>query len=95
MKNDTTDHLNSIMTHTNTSVGTFSYNCKCFRQNIIQCLALFQTFFELSGLSAKFFVRQCFHLRSESFNLIYDRINTLQLIFTMGSENLLYNVHIP
>ena len=39
MKNDTTDHLNSIMTHTNTSVGTFSYNCKCFRQNIIQCLA--------------------------------------------------------
>ena len=50
MKNDTTNDLYTIMFHTKNSFRAFTYDCKSLRKKIIQCLALAQTFLELSGL---------------------------------------------
>ena len=50
MQDDTADQLYPVMAHPHTSICTFSYNCICLRENIIQCLSLFETFFKLSCL---------------------------------------------
>ena len=56
MKNNTTDDLYPVMLHTKNSFGTFTYNCKCLRKKVIQCLAFAQTFLEFSGLVSQLLI---------------------------------------
>ena len=45
VKNDTTDNLYAVMLHAEHTFCCFTNRCKCFRQKVIQSLALFQTLF--------------------------------------------------
>ena len=56
MQDNTTNDLYTVMLHTKNSLRAFTYYGECFRKKIIQCLALAQTFLELSGLVSQLFI---------------------------------------
>ena len=56
VKNDTTDKLYTVMLHSKDTFAGLTYNGKCLRKQVIQCLSLFETFLELSRFSFQFLV---------------------------------------
>ena len=94
MKNNSADQLYSVVTHAQTPEGRFADSRIRFRQKIIQRFSFFQAFLKFSCLSSEFFIRQRLHLRLQCLYPVYNGIDSLQFIFTVGSENFLYNTHI-
>ena len=94
VQNNTTDKLYSVMTHTDTSPCCLSYNGISLRKNVVKRLSFIQSVLKLLCFSFQFLIWQRLHRRSKSFDPVYDRINSFQLIMAVGSENLFYNTHI-
>ena len=77
MKNNSSDQLYSVMLHAKCTSCRLTHNCKRLRQNIIQCLCVFQTALKFLCLILKLLVGKLLHLRPQRFNLIYNGIDTL------------------
>ena len=95
VQDDSSDQLNSVVSHAKRSRCALPHDRICLRQDVIQRLAVFQPLLELPCLSAQFLIAQSLHLWPERLDTVHDRIDPLQLILAVGSENLLYYTHIP
>ena len=93
MENDPSDQLYPVMSHSKTSFCRLPHNRICLRQNIIQRLAVRKTLFELSCLIFQLLIGQYLYLRFQCIDPVYDRVDTLQFIFTVRTENFLYKPH--
>ena len=94
MQDNTSDNLYSVVPHSECSVCSFPYDRVSLRQDIVQSLSLCKALFKLSGLASELFIRKSFHLRLHRLDPVNDRVDPLQLVLAVSTENLLYNAHI-
>ena len=86
MQDDTADELYTVVLHTENTFAGFTDGGEGFGEQIVEGFAVGEAFSELSGLVAEFFVGHVLHGRSQSFDFIYDRIDTLQLALAVRSK---------
>ena len=90
---NTTDDLHTERLHSKTSYGCFPAYSKRFRQNIIQCLAIFQAFFELIRLISQLLIGHFLHLLVISLNFIRNFSNLLYLLRVQVAKNFFHETH--
>ena len=87
MQDNTTNQLYPVMLHTKHTLRSLADSREGLYQQIIQGLAIGQTLLEFFCLSLQFFIRKLLHLRAERFDPIHQRVNQLQLPFTVSTKH--------
>ena len=88
VQHDAADDLYAVVTHTQYAVGCLAHGCECFGQQLVQVFAVLIALLELRGLAAQLLVCQLTVLVLERHDLVRDRIDLLQLMARVGTENL-------
>ena len=94
VQNDAADELNRIRLHAQHPPGSFPDSRKSFGEQIVQCFSLGQTIFKLGGLSLQFFFGKGGIFPFHGQNLIYQRLDLLDLPLGTCTKNFCKKSHL-
>jgi|GEM_PF-4219534 len=86
VQGESTDHLYVEVTHTHDAAGSFSHNCKGFREYLINGFALSQSFSQYSGLRFEVCIIEGFKAFFQRIYLSDYFAHTAQFTIIAGAE---------
>ena len=93
MEDNTTDQLYAVVFHTEGTFCCLADGCECFRENGIQGFASVVAVFIFLCLGTQLFIGQRLHGRAESFDFVYDWIDSFQLALTVRTKKFFCEFH--
>ena len=93
MEDNTTDQLYAVVLHTEGTFCCLADGCECFRENGIQGFASVVAVFIFLCLGTQLFIGQRLHGRAESFDFVYDWIDSFQLALTVRTKKFFCEFH--
>ena len=87
MENRAADQLHVEVPHVEHAASRLSDDGECFRQQLIEGLAIGGSLPEFDGLAAQLLVRQRLNGRFEGVDLRHDRAQPFQFAFVLGSDD--------
>ncbi len=91
MEDNATDQLYAVVFHTEGTFCCLADGCECFRENGIQGFASVVAVFIFLCLGTQLFIGQRLHGRAESFDFVYDWIDSFQLALTVRTKSFSVN----
>ena len=93
MEDNTTDQLYAVVFHTEGTFCCLADGCECFRENGIQGFASVVAVFIFLCLGTQLFIGQRLHGRAESFDFVYNWIDSFQLTLTVRTKKFFCEFH--